>query len=194
MLTQDGTDFSEKTAGTNGIGTALALGRPVRIFGAEHYSPLYHDFVCCTAPAGRPRRQPGSCIFPSARLIGGAGREGSASGTFGIRGRIETKRREKTKKSRERKIRSRLFVRRGGEIRTPIGGFGDRSLSPSTTPLFGCCLSATRSIAQRRGSGNGKIKDRLLGGFRRDFGTTAGAYAAPPAVQVARNDDPAASR
>lgn len=111
-----------------------------------------------------------------------------------IRGRIETKRREKTKKSRERKIRSRLFVRRGGEIRTPIGGFGDRSLSPSTTPLFGCCLSATRSIAQRRGSGNGKIKDRLLGGFRRDFGTTAEAYAAPPAVQVARNDDPAASR
>lgn len=80
MLTQDGTDFSEKTAGPNGIGTALALGRPVRIFGAEHYSPLYHDFVCCTAPAGRPRRQPGSCIFPSARLIGGAGREGSASG------------------------------------------------------------------------------------------------------------------
>ena len=30
------------------------------------------------------------------------------------------------------------FHRRGGGIRTPIGGFGDRSLSPSTTPLFRC--------------------------------------------------------
>ncbi|MGN1023281.1 MAG: sigma-54-dependent Fis family transcriptional regulator [Lachnospiraceae bacterium] len=54
MLTQNGTDFSEHTAGTNGIGTALVLGRAVRIFGAEHYSPLYHDFVCCAAPVFSP--------------------------------------------------------------------------------------------------------------------------------------------
>ena len=102
-----------------------------------------------------------------------------------IRGRIETKRREKTKKSRERKIRSRLFVRRGGEIRTPIGGFGDRSLSPSTTPLFGCCLSAKRSIAQRRGSGNGKIKDRLLGGYYSRGKVPRAAKSRPPCREIA---------
>lgn len=66
MLTQDGTDFSEKTAGTNGIGTALALGRPVRIFGAEHYSPLYHDFVCCAAPV----LAPGGALLGCVNLAG----------------------------------------------------------------------------------------------------------------------------
>ena len=31
-----GADWSEESAGTNAPGTALALGRPVQIFGPEH--------------------------------------------------------------------------------------------------------------------------------------------------------------
>ena len=48
----EGTDFSEGSAGTNGIGTALALGRPVVILGPEHYHSMYRGLVCCATPLG----------------------------------------------------------------------------------------------------------------------------------------------
>ncbi|MGI6230565.1 MAG: helix-turn-helix domain-containing protein [Tractidigestivibacter sp.] len=46
----EGTDFSESSAGTNGIGTALALQKPVVILGPEHYHSMYQGLVCCAAP------------------------------------------------------------------------------------------------------------------------------------------------
>lgn len=51
---EDGTDFSEAVAGTNGIGTALARLHPVMIFGSEHYQPRYHDMACYAAPIYDP--------------------------------------------------------------------------------------------------------------------------------------------
>ncbi|GEM_PF-2306555 len=53
-LAQNGTDFSEASAGTNGIGTALALLEPVTIFGPEHFNPCYHKVVCYAAPIYNP--------------------------------------------------------------------------------------------------------------------------------------------
>jgi transcriptional regulator of acetoin/glycerol metabolism len=50
----DGTDFSEATAGTNGIGTSLAVQQPVMIFGAEHFQAQYHDIACYAAPIYDP--------------------------------------------------------------------------------------------------------------------------------------------
>ncbi len=45
---------SERTVGTNAIGTALVLDRPVQIFSAEHFSQLLHGWVCAAAPIHDP--------------------------------------------------------------------------------------------------------------------------------------------
>ena len=58
----DGTDFSEKIMGTNGIGTALAVQKPVMIYGAEHFSPLYHSMACYAAPLYDPAGALLGCI------------------------------------------------------------------------------------------------------------------------------------
>ncbi len=42
--------WSEKSAGANGIGTALALGRPEVVIGHEHYCKGWHPWVCYGAP------------------------------------------------------------------------------------------------------------------------------------------------
>lgn len=46
----EGCNRDEKRLGTNGIGTALALGMPIQIFGEEHYFQLHHNWVCSGAP------------------------------------------------------------------------------------------------------------------------------------------------
>lgn len=45
-----GFDWSEKTMGTNGAGTALATGEPVAVIGCEHYCAAWHDAACMAAP------------------------------------------------------------------------------------------------------------------------------------------------
>jgi hypothetical protein len=53
-----GAFWSEPSAGTNGVGTALALARPFRVFGPEHYLSLATGYACSAAPIrdrhGRP--------------------------------------------------------------------------------------------------------------------------------------------
>jgi hypothetical protein len=46
--------WSEAVAGTNGVGTALALGHPVQIFSAEHYNRQVHGWTCSGAPVRDP--------------------------------------------------------------------------------------------------------------------------------------------
>lgn len=45
-----GSTRSELEAGTNAIGLALALGRPVQVTGAEHYNAHHHYWSCSAAP------------------------------------------------------------------------------------------------------------------------------------------------
>ena len=45
-----GADWSEKKMGTNAIGTALYLKRPVQLIHAEHYRKKAHDGYCASAP------------------------------------------------------------------------------------------------------------------------------------------------
>jgi transcriptional regulator of acetoin/glycerol metabolism len=47
---QIGCSRSETLAGTCGIGTCLALGEPIQIWGAEHFIQPHHDYVCSAAP------------------------------------------------------------------------------------------------------------------------------------------------
>ncbi|MFF3324011.1 sigma-54-dependent Fis family transcriptional regulator [Streptomyces sp. NPDC002889] len=49
--------FAERYVGTNGIGTALASGRPVLIAGSEHYVEALRDFHCAAVPILHPIRR-----------------------------------------------------------------------------------------------------------------------------------------
>ncbi|HET6449459.1 MAG TPA: GAF domain-containing protein [Conexibacter sp.] len=49
-----GTVWTETSAGTNAIGTALATGHPVQVFSAEHYAKPVHPWICSAAPVRDP--------------------------------------------------------------------------------------------------------------------------------------------
>ncbi|MEU1710646.1 GAF domain-containing protein [Streptomyces sp. NPDC005706] len=49
--------FAERYVGTNGIGTALASGRPVIIAGREHYAEELREFHCAAVPILHPTRR-----------------------------------------------------------------------------------------------------------------------------------------
>jgi hypothetical protein len=52
-----GAAWNEAEIGTNAPGTALALGTPVRIAGAEHYNSAVRPWSCCAAPIHGPDGQ-----------------------------------------------------------------------------------------------------------------------------------------
>ncbi|MGW4591928.1 sigma-54-dependent Fis family transcriptional regulator [Amycolatopsis thermoflava] len=52
----EGFDYSERSIGTNGIGTVLVERRPVLVRGPEHYNALLEDLTC----AGTPIIEPGT--------------------------------------------------------------------------------------------------------------------------------------
>ncbi len=45
-----GSSWLEEEAGTNGVGTALALAKPVQVSGEEHYCQKIHTWTCSAAP------------------------------------------------------------------------------------------------------------------------------------------------
>ncbi|MEU9236272.1 GAF domain-containing protein [Streptomyces subrutilus] len=50
-----GAHWAETAMGTNAPGTAVALGAPVQVFGAEHFSRRVHPWTCAAAPVRDPR-------------------------------------------------------------------------------------------------------------------------------------------
>lgn len=52
-----GANWAEDAVGTTAPGTALALGMPVQIRGAEHYNRLVHPWSCTAAPVRDPETQ-----------------------------------------------------------------------------------------------------------------------------------------
>ena len=46
--------WSESAAGTNAIGTALAVDHPIQIFAAEHFNANVHGWTCSAAPIHDP--------------------------------------------------------------------------------------------------------------------------------------------
>ena len=55
-------NWSEKSVGTNAIGTALATGRPMRISGHEHFCESHHGWICSAAPIFDLNGEPIGCI------------------------------------------------------------------------------------------------------------------------------------
>lgn len=49
-----GADWSERGAGTNALGTAIAVDHPVQIFSAEHFNRIVHPWQCSGAPIHDP--------------------------------------------------------------------------------------------------------------------------------------------
>jgi hypothetical protein len=49
-----GADWSEAGAGTNAMGTAIAVDHPVQIFSAEHFNRMVHPWQCSGAPIHDP--------------------------------------------------------------------------------------------------------------------------------------------
>ncbi|HSO98428.1 MAG TPA: GAF domain-containing protein [Solirubrobacteraceae bacterium] len=49
-----GADWSEGGAGTNALGTAIAVDHPVQIFSAEHFNRAVHPWQCSGAPIHDP--------------------------------------------------------------------------------------------------------------------------------------------
>ncbi|MBQ0985989.1 GAF domain-containing protein [Streptomyces sp. F63] len=49
-----GSGWSEQTAGTNAMGTALALGDPVLVRSAEHFARVFHRWTCAAVPVHDP--------------------------------------------------------------------------------------------------------------------------------------------
>lgn len=45
-----GASWAEKNIGNNGIGTALATGEPVLVYGIEHYGMVYGGCACMGVP------------------------------------------------------------------------------------------------------------------------------------------------
>ncbi len=45
-----GANWSEKSVGTNAIGTALASGEAIRVTGCEHFCESHHAWICSAAP------------------------------------------------------------------------------------------------------------------------------------------------
>ncbi|MGW0806134.1 GAF domain-containing protein [Nonomuraea sp. NPDC002799] len=50
----DGHQWTEHRVGTNGIGTALATGRPVHVYSEEHLMRILHVWSCSAAPITDP--------------------------------------------------------------------------------------------------------------------------------------------
>jgi hypothetical protein len=51
---REGMAWTEESAGTNAIGTALAIEHAVQIFSAEHFLPEQHEWWCSAAPIHDP--------------------------------------------------------------------------------------------------------------------------------------------
>ncbi|GIP35064.1 PAS domain S-box protein [Paenibacillus sp. J2TS4] len=49
-----GADWSEGSAGTNAIGTALVTGMPIQVFASEHYCREIHGWTCSASPIRDP--------------------------------------------------------------------------------------------------------------------------------------------
>jgi hypothetical protein len=63
----EGTLWSEAGAGTNALGTALAVGHPIQVFAAEHFNATVHPWTCSAAPIFDPED---GCLLGTIDLTG----------------------------------------------------------------------------------------------------------------------------
>lgn len=59
---EPGIEYSERTVGTNGIGTALYLNEPVQIWAEEHFARRNHALSCSATPIHDPEGEVIGCL------------------------------------------------------------------------------------------------------------------------------------
>jgi len=57
-----GANWAEESVGTNAIGTALATGKPMQVFGEEHFCRSHHAWSCTAAPIFDPKGDIWGCF------------------------------------------------------------------------------------------------------------------------------------
>ncbi|QGY41820.1 GAF domain-containing protein [Pseudodesulfovibrio cashew] len=57
-----GANWAEESVGTNAIGTAITTGRPMQVFGEEHFCRSHHSWSCTAAPILDPRGNVWGCF------------------------------------------------------------------------------------------------------------------------------------
>ncbi|WP_319759111.1 sigma-54-dependent Fis family transcriptional regulator [Maridesulfovibrio sp.] len=57
-----GANWAEECVGTNAIGTALKIGRPMQVFGEEHFCRSHHNWSCTAAPIVDPHGSIWGCF------------------------------------------------------------------------------------------------------------------------------------
>lgn len=57
-----GSNWSEMSVGTNAIGTSLALGRPIKVTGPEHYNDGHHSWMCAASVIRDPNGKVIGCL------------------------------------------------------------------------------------------------------------------------------------
>jgi transcriptional regulator of acetoin/glycerol metabolism len=57
-----GANWAENSVGTNAIGTALATGLPMQVFGEEHFCQSHHTWTCTAAPIFDPHGNLWGCF------------------------------------------------------------------------------------------------------------------------------------
>lgn len=67
-IARPGISWSEKDLGTNGVGTALFLDRPIQIIGTEHFFQSNHHFTCSGAPVKDEKGNTIGCLDISSRV------------------------------------------------------------------------------------------------------------------------------
>ncbi|MFC5747810.1 helix-turn-helix domain-containing protein [Actinomadura rugatobispora] len=121
----EGFCWSERSIGTNGIGTALATGAPQYVFSAEHLVPALHRWSCAGAPITDPDTGrvigcvevsgTAEALHPAAVALVGA-----AAALAEARLELEMRRRDEAMRERHRR---HLDALRGepGALATPTG-------------------------------------------------------------------------
>jgi transcriptional regulator of acetoin/glycerol metabolism len=159
-----GANWGESSAGTNGPGTALAMGRPVEVFASEHYVAAWQAWSCAAAPV----RAPG---------------EAAPVGVVDLTGPWEVQRHQAllAAKAIARAIEERL--RAAGNVREEVMRYAFRAAHASGDALVavdagGRVIAANDAAARRRVLEAGAlplpIREGLAGVLRARPGPSAG--------------------
>ena len=142
-----GSDWAERTVGTNAIGTALVVRHPVQVYSAEHFLRSHHPWTRAAAPVRDPRdggvlgvvdlSGPIRTVHPSTLALATTAAKLAES---------ELGRAHRAELERLRAVRCPRWPGRAVKLWSPTRTGGSRP--PAASPRWsGCCCRTTRGSA-----------------------------------------------
>ncbi|MBS1890711.1 MAG: GAF domain-containing protein [Actinobacteria bacterium] len=138
-----GARWSESAAGTNAMGTALALDHPLQVFSAEHFSMPVHGWTCSAAPIHDPET-------------------GEVVGVIDLSGELKTAHPHSLAlvEMAARMIEVELAGRREREHRALVERFGDRVGRSGARGLVSSAGTVLRDSHRNPAAGRLELPDR----------------------------------